>query len=174
MPFSFSIEVKVIMEVKQGIEKLTQMFQGRDWFNDVGNDQYGRYVVYMNFMSNEALTGVPDTVDGKQVLVHFAGSKAPKREQYVNVDKSVYAVPATKPIKVVEEEASINMELLVKELERLEKICGSNILQDIFYEVHDGNNAVTNLSDRYPEVRFKVEELYEEYGFDIIYENLDG
>jgi hypothetical protein len=160
------------MEVKQVIEKLTQMFKGRDWFNDVGTDQYGRYIVYMNFMTNEALTGVPDTIDGKQVLVHFAGSEAPKREQYVNVDKSVYAVPA--PIKVVEEEVSINIELLVKELERLEKICGSNILQDIFYEVHDGNNAVTNLSDRYPEVRFKVEELYEEYGFDIIYENLDG
>jgi hypothetical protein len=63
---------------------------------------------------------------------------------------------------------------LIDELSRLEKICGSNTLQDIFYEIHDGKNAVTNLSDRYPLIKGSLQSLYDEYGFDVIYEELDG
>jgi hypothetical protein len=53
-------------------------------------------------------------------------------------------------------------------------MCGSNIMQDIFYEVHDKENAVTNLSAKFPDVRKSMEKLYAQYGFDLIYENMDG
>jgi hypothetical protein len=63
---------------------------------------------------------------------------------------------------------------LQNELTRLEKACGSYTLQDIFYEIQDGKNAVTNLSSRYPEVHAAMKKLFDEYGFDVIYEELDG
>lgn len=67
-----------------------------------------------------------------------------------------------------------SLQFLQNSLEKLEKDCGSFVLQDIFYEIHDGKNAVTNNSTRYPEVRKKLEKLYREYGFDVIYDELDG
>jgi hypothetical protein len=75
-----------------------------------------------------------------------------------------------------EQEAALELSVraLTDELDRLEKLCGSNILQDIFYEVHDQKNAVTNLSARYPEVRTRIQKLYDKYGFNAIYEELDG
>jgi hypothetical protein len=68
----------------------------------------------------------------------------------------------------------LSIRYLENELDRLERACGSNTLQDIFYEIKDAHNAVTNLSARYPEVRTALERLFDQYGFDVIYENLDG
>ena len=62
----------------------------------------------------------------------------------------------------------LDIRVLIKELDRLERICGSNTMQDIFYEVHDQANAVTNSSSKFPEVRRRMESLYQKYGFDII------
>lgn len=73
-----------------------------------------------------------------------------------------------------ERELELSVRALTDEIDRLEKLCGSNILQDIFYEIQDGKNAVTNLSARYPEVRQRMEKLHAKYGFDVIYEELDG
>jgi hypothetical protein len=73
-----------------------------------------------------------------------------------------------------ERQLELSVRALTDELDRIERSCGSNVLQDIFYEVHDGTNAVTNLSARYPEVRQRVQKLYDKYGFDTIYEELDG
>jgi len=163
----------------EGIEVLTNMFKGREWFHSVGKDQYGRYVVYCHFMCNETLHDVPDRVLEKQVLVHFAGSLLATREAFTNSDKP-------KRLELVVEESSPDLEELdssllkfdltdlQSELDRLERQCGSNCLQDIFYEVHDGPNALTDNSARYPEVRKAMERLYQNYGFDIIYEELDG
>lgn len=164
---------------------LTDMFKDRDWFDSVGYDQYGRVVVYVKYMCHETLYDIPDTCEGKQVLSHFASSKNATREQFTNTQK-----PATLPVVTpapklelvdepeIEELDSSFLETdlseLCKALDKLERICGSNCLQDIFYEVHDGKNAVTNLSVKYPEVRAKLEQLYDEYGFDVIYEELDG
>ena len=78
--------------------------------------------------------------------------------------------------QVVGAEVEENKSLLhlQNELTRLEKVCGSFTLQDIFYEIQDGKNAVTNLSSRYPEVHQAMKRLFDEYGFDVIYEELDG
>ncbi len=177
--------------VADGMNKLSQAYKGKDWFAEVGQDQYGRIVVYVNFMCHETLHDIPDYVAGKQVLVHFIASKTATRDQFVDhgtkpyvptydttIDTSAVVVepPDEDDVAGVEEEKSL--QYLQRELDRLEKLCGSNTLQDIFYECHDEDiapgSSVTNLSGRYPEVRERVEKLYNLYGFDVIYEELDG
>ena len=185
------------MDFNEGMDHLSKLFKGKDWFYDVGTDQYGRYVVYINFACRETIYDIPDEVGGRQVLVHSAGSLTANRDSFTNNLSSTThlwkdikdKMPAEqkarvdeavkKELDIIEEAvgpASDNqsMRYLQNELERLEKICGSYTLQDIFYEVQDGNNAVTNMSARFPEVRSNLEKLFEEYGFDIIYEELDG
>jgi hypothetical protein len=163
---------------------LHEKFKDYPWYHSVGKDQYGRLVVYVNYRCHETLYDIPDYVGAQQVLVHFASSKTATREQFVN-DKSVRKLSsATLPpvlelvvddeIEDLTNEAELDKEDLILELDRLEGICGSNILQDIFYEIHDGKNAVTKMSTRYPEVSASLHELYDFYGFDVIFNELDG
>lgn len=189
------------MSIEEGMDQLSKQFKTKDWFYDVGTDQYGRLVVYVKYMCHETLHDIPDMAGGIQVLVHFAASKTATREQFVDSPSAPKPFDMT-PLqfyqaakdaqakgidtgvgqlvdqldKEVSEEADDEKSIryLQNELEKLEKICGSYTLQDIFYEVQDGKNAVTNLSARYPEVRQRMEKLYEMYGFDVIYEELDG
>lgn len=196
------------MNTTKGMHQLSEMFKGKDWFHSVGTDQYNRLVVYVKYSCEETLRSIPDTADGIQVLVHFAGSKTARREDFVspepkpklliqNPDYMIVKREVPKP----EENDLLNLGsrvqalytpdeddleelpssflisdigVLARELDRLERICGSNILQDIFYEIHDGKNAVTNLSARYPDVKDALTQLYDEYGFDVIYEEMDG
>lgn len=168
------------MSIEEGMNQLSEMFKGKDWFYDIGTDQYGRLVVYVKYMCHENLHDVPDKAGGIQVLVHFAASKLASREQFVDngVPKRPYdtdidtsAVVLDDVIDAEDEKSLLHLQ---NELDRLEKICGSNMLQDIFYEIQDGKNAVTNLSARFPEVRKGLEKLFQVYGFDVIYEELDG
>jgi hypothetical protein len=170
----------------EGLELLTSMFFERDWFVETGKDNIGRYVVYVKYMNMETMTSVPDKMLGKQVLVHFIGSKTARRESFMtNANHVPFARTEYKPLpKLVPEPDGIeelssdllenDIGELINELNRLEKICGSNALQDIFYEIHDGKNAVTNLSERFGLVTESLRRLYDEYGFDVIYEELDG
>jgi hypothetical protein len=166
------------MEINQGLAELSQMFKGRDWFFDVGLDESSKLAVYVKYMNVDVLNSVPDRIGEHQVLIHFASSKTASREKFVEQPWKHVPFALTKKVVKVEELPSENLESdledLTSELDRLEKICGSNILQDVFYEVHDGKNAVTNLSAKYPEVHDSLLKLYEEYGFDVIYEELDG
>lgn len=172
----------------EGLELLASMFKDSDWFSEVGTDNLGRYVVYVKYKNKDNMALVPDKVMGKQVLVHFLVSKVAKREDFTNNGNHIPFANLVKradlpTLELVlddgfEELSSDLLEIdlgdLTRELDRLEKSCGSNTLQDLFYEIHDKKNAVTNLSSRYPEVRASLESLYNEYGFDVIYEELDG
>lgn len=180
------------MDTREGIDLLTSMLKEKDWFCEVGTDNIGRFVVYVKYMNMETMTSVPDKMLGVQVLVHFIASKTAKREDFTNnanhVPFAKAPEPAPKPVLelVMEPDFMDDLEelpsnllendlsVLTDELDRLEKMCGSNALQDIFYEIHDGKNAVTNLSDRYPEVKKGLSKLYDEYGFDVIYEEIPG
>ena len=167
---------------------LADQCQGQPWFSEIGRDQYGCLVVYVKYMDKTVIT--PDfTPDGRQVKCHYATSLLTNKNKYLNSLESPTAlkphVPTqlsahpntdidvvTEVVGTEDEEKSILY--LQKELDRLERQCGSYTLQDIFYEVHDQKNSVTNLSSRYPEVRKGLERLYKLYGFDTIYEELDG
>jgi len=176
------------MELNEGISLLTSMFKEQPWFCEVGTDSIGRFVVYVKYMNKET-QAIPDRMLGVQVLVHFIASKTARADQFTTNGNHVpFSKPPAPPVLELvrepdelddlEELPSNLLEFdvadLIKRLDKLERICGSNALQDIFYEVHDKDNAVTNLSARYPEVREAMQELYDEYGFDVVYEELDG
>lgn len=179
------------MDAKEALVQLRHLYQGKDWFADVGTDQFGRYVVYIKYMCPETISGIVDYHEGVQVVVHFDMSKTATRDQFTsNLSapgaslKQYVAADYAKPIEApwvemkgdvtepAEEDKSLRH--LTDELDKLEKLVGTNILQDIFYEIHDGPNSVTNLSSRYPIVRKSLDRLYDEYGFDVIYEEMDG
>jgi hypothetical protein len=181
------------MDLKEGMEHLRNLYKDKEWYHSVGLDQYGRIVVYIHHSTHETLNDIPARVADKQVLVHFAGSLFLDKDKYVNrpstfvhpmmeLEGAARRADADGPADIVDmvDEAvgsqaeELSIRYLETELFRLEKLCGSNTLQDIFYEIKDQLNAVTNLSARYPEVRSALEKLYDQYGFDVIYENLDG
>lgn len=168
---------------KNSLDLLHDQFADRDWFHSVGVDKSKRLVVYVKFMCDETTYDIPRQVEGVNVLCHFAGSKNIKKELYAHIgykSKESFVSEAVEDLDTDNfnfiEEPNILLDLreLVKELDHLEEMCGSNIMQDIFYEVHDGINAVTNLSSKFPDVKKGMEKLYEQYGFDLIYENMDG
>jgi hypothetical protein len=178
-------------------------FRDQAWFHSMEHEA-GRFVVYVKYMDKEVFAGVPDTIDGEQVVVHFVGAKLATREMFTNnpnapgatlkqhvpykadpmqileglarradADGSIdHSIDEVDDLTSADEDKSLSH--LIAELDKLERQCGSNTLQDIFYEIHDGNNAVTEWSKRYPDVRKTLEKLYQQYGFDVIYEEMDG
>jgi hypothetical protein len=175
------------MDINEGMEHLRQMYKDKEWYHSVGQDQHDRLVVYINYATIENLSEIPDRVAGKQVLTHFASSLSLDKDKYVNrVNTSILPMMELEGLaRRADADGSVDEDInfqteelslrhLENELDRLEKACGSNTLQDIFYEIKDAHNAVTNLSARYPDVRHALEKLYDQYGFDVIYENLDG
>ena len=160
------------MDIKESLDLLHEMFKDKDWYDSVDVEEFGRLAVYCKYLGLEVWNCIPDKLGDRYVLTRFAASKPNKPAAAVAPTPQVE--PLIPELEEYAEEKTPDVATLVKQLERLEKICGSNILQDIFYEVHDGRNAVTNLRVRYPEVAQPMEELYQTYGFDVIYEELDG
>src|SRR5271155_3964042 len=70
------------MDAKEALVKLRNLYQSKDWFADVGTDQYGRYVIYIKYMCPETISGVIDYHEGVQIVVHFDMSKTATREQF--------------------------------------------------------------------------------------------
>jgi len=141
--------------------ELEKMFADRDWFHSVGADKYGRVVVYVNYMCHETLHNIPDKYEGKQVLVHFAASEFTKREDFTNANPS-------SPKQTHE------VDILNRDIQNLVNDFGRDKVRDIFYEIHDGANALTNFSPKHPFARDVLEKLYDEYGFDVLFDLLDG
>lgn len=169
------------MEIQDGLKLLANKYSAYDWYDSVGLDRYGRYVVYVTTMNFDVMNTVQQSLERKQVLISYANSKPENVKNYITEYKaSPVATPAVAEEEVdilselSDEDIIVDVEELIANLDRMEKICGSHGLQDIFYEIHDGKNAVTNLGAKYPDVKRDMKRLYDRYGFDIIYEELDG
>lgn len=179
------------METQDGLKLLATKYSNYDWYDSVGLDRYGRYIVYVTTMNLDVMKAVQHSLEKKQVLISYANSKPENVKNYIiqydpTKKESLHFLDFLDEIvgewtqanadssKMVDEVESIDIEELISSLDRLERICGSHGLQDIFYEIHDGKNAVTNLGAKYPEVKRDMQKLYNQYGFDIIYEELDG
>lgn len=167
------------MNTKDAIAHLTGLYSHYEWFDHVDVDHRKRYVVYVKFMNAETIAVAQQDLDGVPVLTGWVGSKPSHlKEKYGKIltlsELRPYTPPpAPTPLPVVKLDES-TLDDLDFELDRLERLCGSKALQDIFYETHDGRNAVTNVSDKFPYVRSCMNKLYDTYGFDIVYEELDG
>lgn len=158
------------MEYFANLDQLVEAVQKYEWFRGTGLDEFGRFVVYVSRMDYNVIKEISTKINKQQVLFHFYYPKLQYITQVANIIPQV-----KKPVAVIPAlQKEINLEQLIDDLDSLENICGSNILQDIFYEVHDGKNAVTNWSSKFPEVRKSMDVLYTTYGFDLIYEELDS
>lgn len=184
------------------LQTLQQLYQNQPWFADVGTDQYGRFIVYMTEINHGSLNDVADYHNGKQVVVHFIAHKLATREAYVaekptahiettteatELARSLLAKSKTYPIdnphlgstmqSLFEETGEweeVQAGVLKKTLGGLESQCGKRVLEDILYEVHDKDNAVSDLSSTYPAVRAIMNGLFDEFGFDVLHEEICG
>lgn len=184
------------------LQSLRQQYENKPWFADVGTDQYGRYVVYMKEICHGSLHDVADYHNGKQVLVHFVAHKNATREQYVAekptldhvesttetnelarrlLTKSKLTAPIDNPrvgstlqsfFEETGEWAEVQAGALKKTLVLLEEQIGIRSVQDIFWETNDKENAVSDLSSTYPDVRKTMDGLYDEFGFDVLHDAL--
>jgi hypothetical protein len=177
--------------MQEGLKALEALLDPYDWFYEVCIEGL-RYVVYVHTMDKEQDTIVPDRMMGRQVLIHFASCAPDVKNEFVSKPQT-HALPTYSPFDrtplelITDKDVELfkktggwfpianepNISALTDELDYLEKQCGSNILGEIFFEVHDKHNAVTNLSNKYPEIRKIMNDLYDRYGFNIIYDELE-
>lgn len=161
---------------------LHKHLSGFDWFHSIATDSYGRYVVYVQYMNQDVLSTIPDSCDGKQVLVHFVSSITSKPEQYSHPETLIRRAPLIVQVptalqrvhKQVQEEKEECNDLDLSEIDSLMNgVIGKDALLNVFYEIHDQDDAVTSVSESFPEVRKKLESLYNTYGFDVLYDILE-
>lgn len=153
------------MDIFEAATQLKNQLSGMPWFVAVlAKDKLAphRLVVLTEWQSLDIINSIPMKFENYQVLVHFANRKKDKVE-----------VTSAAP-EVISEYAVSKETDLVKELTRLENICGTHTLCDLFFECHDGSNAVTNLSERYPDIRKAMDRLYAEHGFEAINNELES
>ena len=148
------------------MENFINQLKMYDWFLDLVCENKTLYV-FVSQMDLNFIANTPHYIDGFRVLFHFK-------------EKPTYKVEIKNSYHV-DDESSPDYDLnenkfdydFVGVLEDLKTRCPINILIDIFYEVHDGKNAVTNYAKKYPEVFIDLEKLYMKYGFDLLYEEID-
>lgn len=137
--------------MQEQTQKIQELLSKYDWFCGTDTDQLSRLIVYVDYMSAFVLSKIPDSVDNTQVLLHFDKSRKVSND----------------PIVLYQEEKSIAKQLL-----ELSLTCPIEEVEHIFYEVHDGGNAVTASSVNYPDARLTIENLYDSYGFDVLHEEI--
>lgn len=154
------------------LNTLVTKFGTKDWFHSVEIEpKFGRDVVlYAKHMSSDILKAVPEKIDEHGVVVHFSAYKEANMDKFA--DK-----PATPKVEIVEaakeDEEVKEVDDLVTKLWALKKICGKESLNNIFYEIHDKEEALTADSEEFPEVRAQLDELYNTLGFDVLFEEIE-
>lgn len=164
---------EVMLSLSKQLEKF-EWFTGRMEINPI---LHHSIVVYVKYMNSEVYREVPDVVNGWAIRPWFVG--------YADCTH-VISKPSTLE-KMASEVGTLPTGMLAAgpppfesgldfhhEVWKLSKVCGRSKLEDIFYEIHDGEDAVTNQSANFPEIRTKLEALYDEFGFDVLFDEFDN
>lgn len=161
----------------ENLQNLQIALKNKPWFYDVGIDQWQRPIVYVHYMGTDVFESIFKVAEEYYIsypCIYFA------KFIMFNKSKNVNYIESNSVVWKDDSESELNSEpgesknrFLLNEINKLKNICGSNILSDIFYEVHDGKNAITNLSVKFPEVTESLNNLYSKYGFDVLYEQID-
>lgn len=130
---------------------LNDLYSKYDWFSSL-EEKNNKIIFYVKYMNSDVLN-IPDFFENKQVLVHFDKSKDVKKENFINYYNF---------------DAELNEKLTALKVE-----FGSSVVENIFYEIHDGENKITFLSDLFPKLTEKMKLLYNEYGFSQIHNFFD-
>lgn len=161
----------------ENLQKVKSHLKDHAWFYDVGTDEWQRPVVYVHYMGTDIFETISKVAHEFSVLspcIYFASSITFNKSKVVNyIEPASFVWNDDAEPELDSEPGELQTGFLLEEIGRLRAICGSNILSDIFYEVHDGKNAITNLSVKFPEIRESLNNLYFTYGFDVLYEQVD-
>jgi hypothetical protein len=139
----------------QQLQELKDYLSNKDWFYDLGFDSFNRPVVYVHYMNLSVFSEVRKYAS--EALIYYAS--------YAKCNKLNY---------VEQLNPEPDLEYLESKVKDLQSIYKLDLLQDMFYEIHDGENAVTSFSKALPELKSTLEDLYEKYGYDLLYERLEG
>lgn len=136
-------------------DQVAKMYSRYAWFDSVDTDRFGKIIIYVHFLYPSIWNLIPEYVLEKQVLIHFSS--------YKDFDKN----------KTTHNLSKLDNNELKSIIKRLKTDCGKTTLENIFFEVHDGENAVTNESYKFPKIKTELEKLYGEFGFDSVYDEVD-
>lgn len=175
-------------------DKLINLLKDKDWFHSVILEK-ARLVVQVHYMNLEVLTTIPSTLEGQQILVHFAPPEPNSRITIIEpifvddtstdmLDDSDLIIEdfGEEPLKPVgswfsptdKEDDDWDINNLIRDIAFLTKENGYKIIKDLFFEVHDGPvNSVTCRAAFYPEAFSKLTQLYQDFGYDLMYEELE-
>lgn len=137
------------------LNTLKELFSNYDWFYDVGLDEFNKPVVYVHHMNTDIFNIIRK--ESSVVKIYYSSYAKLKASNYIE-----------------ELNAEPDLDHLNTEIRYLQSICKRDLLQHVFYEIHDGDNAVTNYSSALSEVREMLEDLYNTYGYDLLYEKLES
>lgn len=133
------------------MEKFVDNFKNYSWFDGVGTDKYGRNIVYVKSMSQEVFNSVPTMLGGKQVLIHYSSSRDVNIKNYKS---NLY------------DELEVNIKKLCAEFDL-------DLVEDIFWELKEGNMSITNVKDQHPILTSSLQKIYDTEDFDKIMEIID-
>ncbi len=179
------------MELSEALSTLNQKMFYYDWYAKkvaVNTMLYNSIVVYAHRIDAAVYAAVPDKIGNWDVRVHFFASYnanadtfkvAPKTllEQFATKVGTVptgmlAATSLTPPVEEVTELTEEDFDVS-EEVWQLSKQCGWDALEEIFYEIHDGPNAITERSKDFPGVAASIKELYDLVGFDVLAEEIE-
>lgn len=105
-----------------------------------------KIIVYVKYMNSKVLSEVPIKFNNKNVFVHYADFKEAKKVNFQEFDLK-------------------NISARAREID-------PELLKTIFYEINDGDDAITNVKDEYIEIYNLIKPVYDKYGFDVTHDAL--
>jgi hypothetical protein len=146
------------------LKTLVSKFGSQSWFHSAEIEPTWKQTVilYAKEMSPEILKAVPERIEDCRVLLHFSSYK----ELVENAKKPIAAPVAMeeKQKKEVEEPT------LTSRVWALKKICGKENLLSVLNEINA--KAETKVAEEYPAVLEELTKLDDEFGYDVLYEEL--
>lgn len=173
------------LQLSEALEQLNQKMFYYDWYAKkvaVNTMLHNSIVVYAHRIDAAVYAAVPDKIGNWDVRVHFFASYNASADSFkvdpksFTVSKDAVFSPATiAQLKVVEPTIELTEEDfdVSEEVWQLSKQCGWDALEEIFYEIHDGPNAITERSKDFPGVAASIKELYDLVGFDVLAEEIE-
>lgn len=100
--------------------------------------------VYVKFMNSRVLSEIPNRFNNKKVLVHYASYNEARKINFQEFDLKNVATRARE--------------------------YDEKLLTDILYEIHDGEDAITNVKEDNFEIYNLIKTIYDKYGFDVTHD----
>jgi hypothetical protein len=105
-----------------------------------------KIIVYVKYMNSKVLSEIPIKFNNKNVFVHYSDFKEAKKVNFQEFDLK-------------------NISARAREID-------PELLKTIFYEINDGDDAITNVKDEYIEIYNLIKPVYDKYGFDVTHDAL--